>query len=193
MSGVEFLQLLSITVGFSGSILIFWLNGNRQNRVMQLETYFKLENESSRLFEVARQNPKMMMYLDGKYAPASEQEEQELQFQLRWFVPQVLNAFELSISYKEQAIFDKSVFLTWVSWYHELSTAENFSLFWQDLREHYMPDLRVYMDLGVEIQAKLGAHEAGETAGRKLYFEMLGEAKKDPDYLAYFEGCEEKA
>lgn len=190
MSSTEFFQLLSIIVGFGGTMLIFGLNGARQRKVMKLETYFKLESESSRLFEIARTNPEMMLYLDGRYKPKSKAEKDKLEFELRWFLPQVLNTFELSISYKEQQIFDESVFLTWVSWYHELSTAANFGLFWPDLREHYMPELRTFMDLGLEVQAELDSHRAGENEGRNLYFCKLSARLNDPQYKQYFDDCQ---
>ena len=176
------LEPISTFAGFVGLIVTFWLSSRKSLQTQRADTYFKLEVESSRLFEIARENHEMMLRLQDKLDVEGARAEQ-LDHQITWYLPQVLNLFELSIAFRKRKIFERRVFLTWVAWYYELSSYGRFPAFWEELRLHYKPDLRMVMDTGI----RCGASTASASACERQFFEQCAEIFGDRRILTYYE------
>lgn len=141
--------LIPQTVAVAAMIVPLVVNQIRSRAVLRLDTYFKLEMEASRIFEISRQNQMMMGYLEGRISGGDCLE--KLRHEVFWYLPQVLNVFEISIVFRKRGIFDRDTFSTWIAWFLELSMSRRFDEFWEELRLHYRPELRQLLDYGLEL------------------------------------------
>jgi len=130
-------------VGILVPLFIFILL-RRERMLQRRRAYVDLEFEASRLFRVCIDHPDIMQYLDAH----SETLGAEAREKAYWHVCQVLNIFEVIISFYEEKTVTADLFSTWVSWFHELGTATRFGEFWEQerLRFHYKSHLQKIMD-----------------------------------------------
>ena len=108
------LEPLSTFAGFVGLIVACLLSSRKSLQTQRADTCSKLEVESSRLFEIAGENHDMMLRLQDKLDVDDARAEQ-LDHQITWYLPQVLNLFELSTAFRKRRIFEPRVFLTWIA------------------------------------------------------------------------------
>lgn len=160
----------------------------RDNKTLRADVYFKLEMEASRLFEISRQSPDMMNYLEGR--PVRGDDHDLLRHEIFWYLPQVLNLFEISILFRHKGIFDKATFSTWIAWYLELGGSERFCEFWRELRVHYRPELRAIMDAAAELSSN---DEADLETTTEMFFGRVGSILKDRSILPYYKSCLEQS
>jgi hypothetical protein len=94
------------------------------------------------------------MYLNG----GSGQDDSLIKERTYWYVCQVLNVFEIMISFRARKMIAKDVFATWVSWFHELGTAARFSESWDDrkLRFNYKVSLQEIMEAAKKLRHDFG-------------------------------------
>ena len=108
-----------------------------------------------------------------------------LTHQLTWFYCEVLNLFELAITFRKKGILDTDDFITWIAWFHELSASKGFPLMWTEQRVHYKPQLRQLMDDGVRAGAM--APEDGDSC--RWYFRAASRELCSPEILDYYDRC----
>lgn len=176
---------ISTFLGFVAVLLVYYLQSRRALSTQRAEIYADLERESSRLFEIARQNPRMVRYLEGE-APGSPEEERELHHDAFWFLPQVLNLFELSISFRKRGILEPDILVTWVAWYFEVASYERFDDFWKEFRIHYKRDLREILDAAVAC----AKYKTEGSPCPKQYFERCARILKDATITEYYRALE---
>jgi len=129
----------AIVTGFA--VFLTWRDRNLQ----RLRTYVDLEFEASRIFRVCVDRPEIITYLEGR----SDNTTLDVEERAYWYVCQVLNTFEIMISFRARGLVSKEVFTTWVSWFYELGISKRFKDYWDEerfLRSHYKPDLQDIMD-----------------------------------------------
>jgi len=94
------------------------------------------------------------------------------------YVTQVLNLFEIAVRFRKQNIMPSDVFGSWVIWFYDLCTADNFPSIWQDVRLNYLADLREIMDkciLLIEQQKERGTPDDA----REQFFDFMATRFKD--------------
>lgn len=176
--------------GFLLTIFTFTYVSYKDRRVQRRRNYLELEFESSRIFQVCVENPQVTMYLDGRLA--ADKASPELDERTYWFVCQCLNTFEIIISYRREGVVTKDLFATWVSWFHELGTAERFVDYWdgRDLCYHYKPELQEIMMTAVRLRSERAPDfDADSPAGQaelEAFHRRVSEILKDPAILAHF-------
>jgi hypothetical protein len=129
-----------------------YLYTRKHDRVLaRHQNYLSLEFESIRVFQVCVEHPEIPLYLDGK--SVDQAASPHIAEKAYWFVCQVLNLFELIISYRKDKVVPDDVFATWVSWFHELGTARRFEEIWigQELWSHYKPQLQEIMREAIQL------------------------------------------
>lgn len=178
MAGIE---AISTLLGFLGLIGTYWHQSRKALKTERAQYYFNLETESSRLFEIARQNPRLMRRLEDRLE-GSEAELEEVDHEITWYLPQVLNLFEISLTFRDRGILDREVLATWIAWYYEVASYPLFPRFWEDLEPHYKPRLRRIMNAGVK-QAAAGNET--DTAMRHFY-DDCAKAMKDGSPRRYW-------
>jgi hypothetical protein len=186
LKATDDVQLIAALIGLGGALWIYWLTNAQQRLVQRAETYMKLEMEASRIFEIARENARLVAFFNGKFVPETPEERADLEHQVAWYLPQVLNLFEISISFYKRKIFDRDIFATWVSWYLEVGSAEGFQRAWKDLRMHYKSDLRPIMEYGIKAGDMLHRGVDAEQVTR-WYFEQVAHKLPDLALLTYYD------
>jgi len=185
-------SMLGAIIGLLGALLIFMLKyfvnarkdreaGNlnakrdreardlnaQQDREAQFRSnYLQIELESSRIFTVAVEQPEIPKYLRGELEP--DEAGKNIEERTYWFVCQILNVFEIAVSFRHEGKISKELFATWVSWLHELGTSQHFEDYWRDLSSHY----------------KRGLQDMLEAAQKRLHarppnFKQLSDEDKD--------------
>jgi hypothetical protein len=129
-------------IGLFVPFLIFLL-ARPDRKLQRRRVYMDLEFESARIFRTCVDHPEIVNYLEGALDADPEVSEK-----VYWHVCQVLNTFELMISLYKEGMVQIDIFSTWVSWFHELGTAQRFGEFWdkRGLSFHYKIELQEIMD-----------------------------------------------
>ena len=70
------------------------------------------------------------------------------------------------------------VFGSWVIWFYDLCSADNFPAVWEDLRFNYLPDLRDIMDTCISIIAQQ-KRQGTPDAARKQFFDFMATRFED--------------
>ena len=147
-------QAIVTFVVFLASIITFLITSHQNRKLQHRRNYVDLEFEASRIFQVCVNNPEIPAYLEG--APFDSKTGQLTPERVYWFVCQVLNVFEIIISFRKEKMVTSDLFNTWVSWFHELGTAERFGEFWEDeeIWSHYKEDLQKIMNTARALRLK---------------------------------------
>ena len=150
----------TLLLGILGAVtyLYTWFHDKEHRKH---DNYLALEFQSMRVFQACVDNPEIPLYLDGKDVEPTER--QHIKEKTYWHICQVLNLFEIIISYRKEV--PKEVFATWVSWFHELGTAPRFEEFWkgEELRSHYKGDLQKIMNAALQLyKERSGDFEADD-------------------------------
>jgi hypothetical protein len=149
------------------------------------QNYLSLEFESIHVFQVCVEHPEIPIYLEGRDAGAALNP--QINEKAYWFVCQVLNLFELIISYRKDKVVPNDVFATWVSWFYELGTAARFEEFWEgeELWAHYKRELREIMDTAIEFSKKEGRPSYDDEL--RAFHNRVARIMKDPSIQKHFD------
>lgn len=145
----------TLVLGFLG--VASYLYTRKHDRTLaKHQNYLSLEFESIRVFQTCLEHPEIPLYLEGE--TVAEPLSQYIAEKAYWLVCQELNLFELIISYRKDEVVPDDVFATWVSWFHELGTAERFQDIWikEELWSHYKEELRNIMETAIALTGKRG-------------------------------------
>ncbi|MBV9983089.1 hypothetical protein [Bradyrhizobium sp.] len=110
-----------------------------------------------------------------------------------WFVCQVLNLFEIIISYRKDHVVPDDVFATWVSWFHELGTSKRFERFWidEELWSHYKGELQQILNLATGLARKreedFASVESSYDDELKAFHDQVATIMKDPSIKEHFD------
>lgn len=186
MTNQDWLSAAAILAGFVSLALTLHVNGRASRRTQNADTYFKLETEASRLFEIARQSPELIAYLEGAEVDAAEAKKYDRE--LVHYLPQVLNLFEISILFRDEGIFERDTFSTWLAWYLEIAMAKRFPGQWEEMRLHYRPELREIMQAGIECANAPGKDLETITED---FFKEVSVILADPKLYRHYKTCVE--
>jgi len=91
---------------------------------------------------------------------------------------QVLNLFEIAVRFRKQKIMPPDVFGSWIIWFYDLCTANNFPSIWRDVRLNYLADLREIMDTCILIIGQQKERGTPEGA-RQRFFDFMATRFED--------------
>jgi hypothetical protein len=174
------------TAAFIGLFVPFviFLLARPDRKLQRRRVYMDLEFESARIFRTCVDHPEIVNYLEGASGDANP----EVSEKVYWHVCQVLNTFELMIALYKEGMVQIDVFSTWVSWFHELGTAQRFGDFWdkRGLSFHYKIELQEIMD-----QAQALLRNRTETTSNDaelgIFHRGVSDLLKDYRILQHFE------
>jgi hypothetical protein len=133
-------------VAFMGILvtLLLYVLSRRDRMLQRRRAYVDLEFEASRLFRVCIDHPDIMTYLEADSETLTPMAREKAY----WHVCQILNIFEVIISFYRDKLVAADLFSTWVAWFHELGTARRFGEFWEQerLKFHYKIDVQLIMN-----------------------------------------------
>jgi hypothetical protein len=177
---LEHIQAVVNFVGFSFAVLTFVVTSRKDRDLQQRRNYLTLELECSRIFNVCFENPSIARYISGELS--EEETKPEMPEKAYWLIPQILNVLEISLSFREEGMIPKDVFITWVPWFYELGTAARFRDFWdvRNLKFNYKPELGKIIDAARDLP--------GDSALAKLeeFHKRVAGILKDQSILEHF-------
>jgi len=181
----EFFKQVGPGIPLLGAILTgfaFFLSWRDRN-LQRLRTYVDLEFEASRIFRVCVDKPEIITYLEGR----SDKTTLDVEERAYWYVCQVLNTFEIMISFRARKLVSTDVFTTWVSWFYEVGISKRFEDYWEKrlLRSHYKPDLRDIMDVAQKL-LRNRALEYDEVRELQSFHDEVARLLKDRSISRHF-------
>lgn len=191
------LQMVGIIVAAAMIVVTNRMNARQTNENSRQQIYQTLELQSIELFRYETTNPELFALLwhpekitapDDGTPPTPEEERQSniRIYQLRQYICQMLNLFEMAVRFRIDGIVLPEVFGSWVIWMWELCLEEVFQQHWDNgihgLRFNYIPDFRRLMDKGVDL-----AREKGDDGIEEFFTyvsrDILGECQDVLDWM----------
>ncbi len=153
---------------------------------------FKLELETSRIFEIGIQYPDIPRYLNGELPPARQTP--ELHEQCHWFVCQTLNLFEIMISGHQEKMVSSDTLAAWVTWIHKVGTAERFSEYWIERRlwSNYTSNLQRIIGAAQELRANRARNAFSMDEELHVFYKTAADVLHDRSILAYYQKSRER-
>ena len=165
-------QISAIVVGTATLFLATQYQGRRELEAAQREIYQRLELASIELFRFEANHIDLIrpLWVAGTKAPVKKSAEEMAYHN---YVCQILNLHEMALRFRVEKIMPDEVFESWIAWFWSLSSAPGFSPIWEDLKEHYIKNLRETFDDGVRIANGPGDDDAKHTEFRRRLKDRL--------------------
>lgn len=167
-------QIAAIAVAAISGVFTYIMKSDQSNRTAKQQIYQTLELQSIELFRFEASNRKLVKAL--WYAPAPSSEEID-RYELKQYVCQMLNLFEMAYRFRVDGIMAPSIFGSWVIWIWELSNTPVFQALWADKSDglplNYVPDFRRAIDLAIHEATRSGVHTDDER--RNAFFRKLAD------------------
>lgn len=202
---LEYPDALVLLFGFALSVFTFWYTSSTERKLraesadkdralQHRRNYLSLEFEASRIFQICVDNPNIPLYLNNKLpktdGPVAEQ--------TYWFVCQVLDVFEIIISFRREGMVTSDLFATWVPWFRELGTAARFKDYWRGkkLWSNYKGDLQNIMNAAQVLLDKrkpgFDEDEALDESELKAFYHDVSVILADPTILTSADASHKK-
>ena len=139
---------IAATIGVVVTLSVFIVQMRQANGLRRQENYLQLELASNEVFRFEAANGAVIERARAS-GPQTADFDTADSAVIENYILQCLNLFEIAIRYREEKMFDRAIFGSWVAWFHELHTYRYFREIWPDMRMHYTPDLRKVMDVPV--------------------------------------------
>lgn len=166
-------QIATIAVTAISVVFTYLLKSDQSTRTAKQQIYQTLELQAIDLFRFEAKNEPLVkaLWFSDKL-PTSELE----RYQLKQYVCQMLNLFEMAYRFRVEGIMAPAVFGSWVIWIWELSNRSVFRELWKDAEDglplNYVPDFR--SAIGLAIETAEGKADSGKDTGLKTFFRNLG-------------------
>jgi hypothetical protein len=196
----SFAQIIGIIIAATMVIVTNRHNAENADDTQRQLIYQTLELESVRLFRFECEHPELVARLWYPERPALPETmrypEEVREFQLREYICQILNLFEMACRFRSQRIFEAEVFKSWVIWMWELCNEKAFQVQWKqkELNLNYVERLREIIDAGIHFATgcPAGAGAADSLAQtptispsdrRRAFFRYVGRVLNDEAYV----------
>lgn len=177
---------LSVLIAVISFIIKEYFESRRDLKSANREIYQKLELASIDLFRFDASSSQIsgILWADDKDLPRLGSSER---FAFLNYVCQILNLFEMSIRFRKEKIMPPEVFGSWVIWYYDVFSRENFIPIWKEVKLNYTCDLRRFVDKRLEIL------DSGETQEKQQeeFFEFVGSEVKDRKLICSILVCDQ--
>ncbi|HEX8663075.1 MAG TPA: hypothetical protein VF744_03485 [Beijerinckiaceae bacterium] len=172
-------QVVGIVVAAYMVVVTNDRNTKQQIETAQRETYQKLELSSVELFRFECTHPEFAQLLWESETRSERGEPRQLpevsNYQLREYIFQMLNLFEMACRFRFDGIIKPEIFGSWVIWIWQLCREPVFHQEWHsDMRLHYIERFRGIVDKGVWLSQVHG--KQGEKEARRSFFKFVSEA-----------------
>lgn len=150
ISDEALVEALSILFAVGTFVVAQRIEKAKDRKAVMRDTYQRLELASIELFRFEAGNVNFIRAVWEKHAPLPERDAAEYTV-LTNYVCQILNLFELAVSFRRERVLPPEIFGSWVAWMDDLVNSEGkaFGEVWAEVRRNYTPDLRRIMDAGL--------------------------------------------
>lgn len=191
----SFAQIIGIIIAATMVIVTNRHNAENADDTQRQVIYQTLELESVRLFRFECEHPELVARLWYPGLPALPETlrypTEIREFQLREYMFQILNLFEMACRFRSQRIFEAEVFKSWVIWMWELCSEEAFQKQWEEgeLKFNYVEKFRDIMNAGIHFASEdpvdpdAVAPPISLPARRRAFFEYVGHVMGDAAYV----------
>lgn len=170
------LNVIVASVALLITCAFFYIQILRERGGLKREIYQRLELASNDIFRFEAEHLDLLecLYSAENFCDKNSQTYRGLIA----YVTQVLNLFEIAIRFRKQKVMPPDVFGSWVIWFYDLCSADNFPSVWEDLRFNYLPELREIMDTCISIIAQQKMEGTPDVA-RKRFFDFMATRFED--------------
>ena len=184
--GANIIALVALAISVLAGLYSWWTGREgrrlerhvaaRDDRVEKSTAYLELEVHSSEAFRYAAENCDAMKAFESTDPAGRRPSTGSKNAQItRQYYYQCLNLFEVCSNFRRHDVVDKTVYASWVAWFHEVLDQWYFRELWDgDLRENYTPDVRHIFDLGIQIYARESDPERRRRAFYKAVAGLFG-------------------
>jgi len=168
------LQIISLVFPAVAIVFTYIRRTEQANRAANQQIYQTLELQSVKLFRFEADHPDLVEKLWFSPVPQlpSMPHEHTARYQLREYICQMLNLFEMAYRFRVRDIMEAEVFGSWVIWMWELCESDVFCHFWIEdgLPINYVKGFSEAMTTGVKLHQdkRMGTHEQ-----RRKFFIVL--------------------
>ncbi len=141
-------QSVSILVALTTFFISNLINKIKDRKLARKEIYLSLEYASIDLFRFEAENIELIRPVWQKDILIPKRGTAEYEVLVNYLC-QMLNLFELAISFRGNKTMPHDVFGSWVDWYYKLAKAPGFLILWPDIRVNYVEQLRKILDYAV--------------------------------------------
>lgn len=174
-------QIIGIVIAATMIVVTILVNARQANDTAQQTIYQTLEIESVKLFRFECDHPYLVAQLWFPTEAAKMEESQRIpecvrEYQLRQYVCQILNLFEMALRFRKKGISEPEVFGSWIIWMWELCREEVFQRHWigvDGINTNYVKDFRKLIDEGIAIARR---ENGDEFSKRTAFFEYISTA-----------------
>ena len=185
----SFAQIIGIIIAATMVVVTNRHNAERADDTERQVIYQTLELESVRLFRFECEHPELVarLWFPGHPAlPETVRYPQDIrEFQLREYICQILNLFEMACRFRSQRIFEAEVFKSWVIWMWELCGEEAFQKQWDEgeLKLNYVERLREIIDSGIHFATSAQPPTVSTADRRRAFYKYVGHVMRDEAYV----------
>lgn len=153
MEKVDFIKTFIIplaSAAIAATISLYIAKRNLRNA--QDQTYQKLEFESIALFRFEAANAEIVAKFYNETELKWNELSEEDTVKMESYITQVLNLFEIAVTYRNNKIFPRDKFATWVPWFYEVCESPTFQFNWEpEFKDHYSEILAELLDSGIDL------------------------------------------
>lgn len=188
----DHINIVGPVIGATMVVVQLSFNSFQYRKTGHQQIYQALELASINLFRFECEHPELVAELWFESGPLTRQKEGVsnlvLRYQLKAYICQILNLFEMACRFRKDKIFEPEIFGSWAIWMWELCCEPVFQREWKDgeLKWNYVSSFRVIIDDGIEISQKPGEY----ADKRRQFFRKIADSIGDNKNLA--EWFEEK-
>lgn len=193
-------QLITIIIGAAMIVVTNLFTAQQSAKATRQQIYQTLELQSIELFRFEADHPELVeqFWFPEYVKPTTARNDVQSpvvsarvrDYQVRQYVCQMLNLFEMAFRFRTEQIVPADVFGSWVIWMWELCCEEKFRELWpgpKGLELNYVGDFRKTLSRGLELAAE--AKELNDTGDEKA---ALEKRDKFAEFIAdQIGGCEE--
>ena len=175
-------QLTGIIIAATMVVVTNRHNAEKQDETAQREIYQRLELSSVELFRFECDHPELVQLLwfpdrQGlNVAQPSQWPKEVTTYQLREYICQMLNLFEMACRFRLDGIVAPEIFGSWVIWMWELCNSRSFQEEWaDDMHLNYIQPFSEIINNGIQLAPKQDEKSMAEEA-RRHFFKSVSKA-----------------
>jgi hypothetical protein len=147
---MELWQIMNLAfgTGLIGLLSKYLMGLENRQKVLKAQIYQQLETTSLDFFKWRIEHKDIANAMNDPECSFNQPNDKEF-WVLEEYACIQLNLFEMAIRFRKEKYFEENIFYSWLAWMFELSIEHNFPVVWQNVRRHYIGELREIMDAGV--------------------------------------------
>jgi hypothetical protein len=165
-------KVATVAVSAIVAVFAYIMKSDQANRTAKQRIYQTLELQSIELFRFEAANAELASKVWHSNQAPSDQAER---YQVKQYVCQMLNLFEMACRFRIEGILPPAVFGSWVIWIWELCGAQVFRDLWadktDDLPINYVPNFRDVIEGAIKISKQI----PDQGSARIEFFRWLGD------------------